>query len=251
MKLARRLLSALTISAAGAAAAFAADAPQYSTGVRVLGEKKAAPPQPGQTAMLRPEPASAMGVPPQYRTRPSRRAAAAKPDDSAVRFLVPLVERPLLIEARITIDGKPFRMQREERIDKLAAELAQPAPAPPPDRTASQAAPQPAEGVAKAISANAVPTAPGPEIPASEAKRDVESDKAEEPQASGDADDPVQAPTKAPIPPLDNSLPARLRRYAASAQRTPSRDELRLAADLLGRGTDSTAARRKRGTTSG
>ena len=227
MKLARRLLSALIVAAAGVSAAFAADAAQYSTGVRVLGEKKAAPPQPGQSAIMRPEPSSAMGVPPQYRTRPSRRAATAKPDNPVVRFLVPLVERPVLIEARITIDGKPFRMLREERIDKLAAELAQPAPSPPPETTASQAAPQSAEAAAKANSTNAAPTAPGPEVPAAEAKLEAQSDKAEEPQASGDADDAEQAPTKAPVPPLDNSLPARLRRYAASTQRTPTRDELR------------------------
>jgi Ca2+-binding EF-hand superfamily protein len=214
MKLACRLLSALTIAAAGVSAAFAVDAPQYSTGVRVLGEKKSPMPQPGQGAMMRPEPSSAAGVPPQYRTRPSRRTATAKPDDSTVRFLVPLVERPVLIEARITIDGKPFRTLREERIDKLAAELAQPAP-------------QSAEAAAKANSTDAAPTAPGPEVPASEAKLESESKEAAGPQASGDADDAEQALTKAPVPPLDNSLPARLRRYAASTKRTPSRDELR------------------------
>lgn len=227
MKLACRLLSASIIAAVGVSAAFAADAQPFSTGVRVLGEKKAAPPPPGQRAMLRPESSSAMGVPPQYRTRPSRRAATAKPNDSAVRFLVPLVERPVLIEAQITIDGKPFRMLREERIDKLAAELAPPAPSPLPETRASQAAPQPAAAVAKTNSTNAVPTAPGPEVPASESKLESPSEKAAEPQSSGDADDAEPAQTKAPIPPLDNSLPARLRRYAASTQRTPARDELR------------------------
>ncbi|HVW36623.1 MAG TPA: hypothetical protein VHB99_04940, partial [Pirellulales bacterium] len=141
-----RLLAGSLIAALGGALWCAAEEPnerRFSAPVRVLPESKPAAPAPNVPpgATMNPAPTTTNLVPPQYRTgNRSQAPAELTPKDassSIARFIVPLVERPVLVESRITIDGKPFGALREERIDGLLAELAKPAPAveplaPPP-----------------------------------------------------------------------------------------------------------------------
>jgi len=135
-----QLIAGWLIAAFGGAAICAADesaGQRYSAPVRVLPESK--PESPAANMMPTPtmSPMPAALVPPQYRTeRRSQAPIGSSREDAAssiVRFVVPLVERPVLVEARITIDGKPYRALREERIDGVLAELAR------PDRTRAAA----------------------------------------------------------------------------------------------------------------
>lgn len=165
---------------------------RYSAPVRVLPESRPAPEPAGMAPRPAMNPPPTTLVPPQYRTESRSQAPIGSGREEAasstVRFVVPLVERPVLVEARITIDGKPFRALREDRIDHLLAELAKPA-------TASKAIENPASDTAN-------------------------------PAAKSDGDDNASAAANA-APPIDNSLPARLRRYLQSTGRSPTRDELR------------------------
>ena len=190
-----QLIAGWLIAAFAGTAICAADesaGQRYSAPVRVLPESK--PESPAANMMPTPtmSPMPAALVPPQYRTeRRSQAPIGSSREDAAssiVRFIVPLVERPVLVEARITIDGKPYRALREERIDGVLAELARPA-------TAS--------------GANQATTSDSPN-----------------PAAMADGEENAGAAANA-APPIDNSLPARLRRYIQSTGRTPTRDELR------------------------
>lgn len=149
------LLAAVSLAIAGAGALRAGDAPQpraFSTGVYTLPQTPA-PTVNGKRDAMMPKPSTASSVPPHYRTRlNSDTAREANADDPAMRFIVPLVERPVLAEARITIDGKPFRMLREERVEALAAELKKPAPQATPvaDKKADDTAEVPSETPAAA-----------------------------------------------------------------------------------------------------
>src|SRR5687768_5862622 len=76
--------------------------------------------KPAQPPMPRPpaRPATSSNpLPPAYQTSVAARwGTQTQPSDATIRFVIPLVERPLLVETKIMIDGKPFRMLREERI---------------------------------------------------------------------------------------------------------------------------------------
>jgi Ca2+-binding EF-hand superfamily protein len=90
------------------------------------------PPRPAESAT------SASPLPPVYHTSSrSLSSSDSQPGDATIRFIVTLAERPLLVEAKITIDRKPFRMVREARIEALLKELKKSAP--------DQAAAQPAD----------------------------------------------------------------------------------------------------------
>lgn len=205
------LIAASAIAALAAARWLAADepaeeqqAPRSSAPVRVLAEAAPAQPAAGAPAaeMMRPMPAQTALVPPQYRTAARSRLPAETASEDAsspsVRFIVPLVQRPVFVEARVTIDGKPFRMLREARIDELSAELAKAAPAAGFSKTENAALP--------AANSQAPPAEPA--------------------NHGGPAAGAAEADAPAP-PPAGDSLPARLRRYAATAQRSLGRDELR------------------------
>lgn len=117
-------------------------------------------------------PGAPRGALPQYRDQlhSPERAETVDINNAAVRFLVPLPERPIVIEARVTIDGRPYRMPRELRVDRLLTEIAA---GPPTGKT--EATPE-----------------------------------------DGQAEPPT----------VDNSIVARLARYARSTQHAPTRDEV-------------------------
>jgi len=125
------------------------------------------------------------GALPQYRDQLYSRQQADAPDkhDAPIRFLVPLPERPVLIEAHVTVDGRPYRTLRELRVDRLLAGLAA------------------AERLGKSEEAH-------------ESRRETPP-IGEEPA--------VKSETPAPV---DNSMDARLSRYARSTGRLPTRDEV-------------------------
>lgn len=124
------------------------ESPQLTVPVRVLSTQQT-PPRMMNDAQFNPQPTIDVTrrIPPQYESvRPVRTGEPANPDDPSVRFFVPLVERLLLIEARITIDGVPFHNLREQRIDDLLAELAKPVPEVSPE-TPSETSAEPVSDV--------------------------------------------------------------------------------------------------------
>ncbi len=56
---------------------------------------------------------------PQYQLHRMDLGTVAHPESPSIRFLLVLPERPLLVEALVTIDGQPFAQQREQRIQKI------------------------------------------------------------------------------------------------------------------------------------
>lgn len=99
-----------------------------------------------QPQMGRQPPAPAAGLPPQYQT--TRRLRAGRDvlaGDHSLRFIVSLVERPIVVDAHMTTDGEPFPVLREGRIDQLLRQLAEPAQA-VADRSAASSNSQPQSG---------------------------------------------------------------------------------------------------------
>jgi|GEM_PF-941623 len=148
-------LGGLIVSAiASAGSAQEAHTPTvFSSGVRVIGARqpdaadaRQAPAMARQSAV---GPTLPGGKLPQYQLDRRRRDLAddAGQSDPTLRFVLVLPGQPLLVEAAVTIDGKPFRMARETRIQQLLEELKrEPEPQPEPV-TESQAL---SEGTVKA-----------------------------------------------------------------------------------------------------
>lgn len=63
---------------------------------------------------------------PQYQLHHQDLGDPGNPASPHVRFVLALPEKPLLIEAAIFIDGKPFRQAREERVQKIMQYVADP-----------------------------------------------------------------------------------------------------------------------------
>jgi Ca2+-binding EF-hand superfamily protein len=134
----------LALGAAALAIAAGHDSPAqepatWSAAARLLApaapEMRAAPNMPARTASDPPT----RGLPPQYQTTLRHDARGEpQPDDAGVRFVVMLVERPILVDAKITVDGRPFRMLREALIDRLLQQPAEPVEPAAPDLPPAQ-----------------------------------------------------------------------------------------------------------------
>ncbi len=76
-----------------------------------------------------PKPTTPAGKLPQYQMHHLNRRAldAADPADPRIRLLLALPNAPILVEATITIDGKPWLMSRESRVQDLMKFAADPA----------------------------------------------------------------------------------------------------------------------------
>jgi hypothetical protein len=136
---------------------------------------------------------------PQYQLTPPMRTAetTAQIEDATVRFLLALPAAPLLVEAKITIDGEPFRKKRERRLQSaLKAALSPPAEEPP---EAPEAEKKGSETVAPLIAG----------------KPESEAEKAE-----------AETP-RVPAYRSASSDVEKLRRYIASIGREPSLEEVR------------------------
>lgn len=139
----RSFVAILLVSAAGigldriswVAAAETSPLPQ-SAPVKVLPRAAGETETPMQGAMEAqsppPQPTLPGGKLPQYQLdyRHRMMPSVAELQDARLRFLLVLPSRPILLEAHITIDGHPFPMIRERRIEDILAEAAQPAPQP-------------------------------------------------------------------------------------------------------------------------
>lgn len=152
------------------------------------------------------------GVPLQYRTR--RGGPQPEPAASRTRFILPLNGELVLVDAHITVDGAPFRMRREHRVDAILASLLEPT------------ADLPASGGSEAPS----------DEPAPESTTDAETSEPTEAADTDPAEDisPAETPAETPEteeaatepPPPDNSITGWLQRYVKATQRTPSREEV-------------------------
>lgn len=126
------------------AAQDAAAPTSYSTSVRSLATSRSEAPtaMPNQRMAARNAngPTLPGGKLPQYQFDHHRRELTStdKWNDARLRFLLALPGRPLLIEATLTIDGQPFEMARELRIQQLLEELKR-NPEPMPERTPAAA----------------------------------------------------------------------------------------------------------------
>jgi Ca2+-binding EF-hand superfamily protein len=207
------------IAALAAVAGVAADTPRPLTvPARVLSSNATSSADMQASNTQNSEPAATRGVLPQYRQ--SRRSGIKTTevafDNPALRFIVALPSRPILVDAKITIDGKPFRMIREQRIDKLLAALKAPAAAKPKSDDAT-AAGSPAKSPTTEKPTTEKPTAKKPSSADS-----VESDDAAEQEQPAPAETTTEE-----SPPIDNSINGRLRRYTQATGRMPTRDEVR------------------------
>lgn len=75
----------------------------------------------------RPQPTLPGGKLPQYQLEDSSRFHSGTGEEARVRFILALRQHPVIVEAEITIDGRPFPMAREQRIEQVLGALEQPA----------------------------------------------------------------------------------------------------------------------------
>jgi Ca2+-binding EF-hand superfamily protein len=196
-------------------------ATSYSTGVRSL-----ATPSPDASNRMPNRSRAARGgngptLPggklPQYQFDHHRRElpAADTLADPRLRFLLALAERPLLIEATLTIDGLPFQMARELRIQQLLEDLKR-EPEPMPE--AADSTPE-------------SPVQPAPEKTESETKTPDETKQPEEQGAAGEGKAEEEKAKVTPPTEPAYALPAdvleRLRRQVKATGEPASVEELR------------------------
>jgi Ca2+-binding EF-hand superfamily protein len=169
----------------------------------------AAPSQPAMTGVAdrAMQPTLPGGKLPQYQLTARHRRVETDDEiaDPTIRFFLVLPSEPILVEATITIDGEPFRKQRERRIQTALTAALEPAPE-------SESA-ETAETGDSALAADAV--ADGAPEPDPESPDD------------GEVPDPELAESPAPADSAPPSHVETLRRYIASIGREPSPEEVR------------------------
>lgn len=197
--------------------------------VRIL---SAPAPAPAMVPMMRAReeapPATPAARMPQYQLHHKDLGDPGDPASPQIRFVLALPEKPLLIEAAIFIDGKPFRQAREERVQKIMRYLADPV------AFNAQAAKQAAE-VQAAATAKDKPglldsvlnlvkgddTTPAPEKATQEEKAE-----AQEPESkSEEAVEPAVPATPKYAAPA--TIYERIERYTSATNAAPTADEVR------------------------
>lgn len=141
---------------------------------------------------------------PQYQIRHEQRLplSGSQLSDPALRFLLALPAQPILIEARITIDGQAYPLIRERRIAQIIEELGRPVVAAGAESSQSTPASESTEETGGTPAAGA----PG-----------------EAPQAAAPSATPATLP---PFAPAITALAA-VRRYVSATGATPNADEIR------------------------
>lgn len=106
----------------------AADDRPLSVPVKRLGTPEPAPPM-DPTMMVREAPPQATpgARMPQYQLHHQDRNDNADFNSPNLRFILALPDRPILVEAQITIDGTPFGQARERRVQEIMKYIADPA----------------------------------------------------------------------------------------------------------------------------
>lgn len=192
---------------ASAAPSSGEDAPALRVPARVLAVPNA-PSQELPPGAQDPAAQAPNGQLPQYRDVKFRRAdaEAIHAKDSTVRVLVPLPERVILVEARVTFDGLPFRAQRESRVAELLKQLQ--------DARNEEAADGALESAEQADQPSDQPEAADPNLEAP-----VSEQPDEESAESGDDASPKTASA-------GGALASRLRRFEQATGRALSPAEL-------------------------
>ena len=162
-------------------------------------QAQADPPQPEGPMVPQaqpPQPTLPSGKLPQYQFGDELGAAAASDESQnpKLRFRLALPSRNVLVEAAITIDGRPFRMARESRIEEIIKAATA---APDQEATSDAVAPDPADTTAAQ----------------DENGRDAENADTSEPST--------------PRYSLAHSAAEFVRRYLAATGRAPSPEEVR------------------------
>lgn len=228
----RRWLRVVVVMILATALASAEDQPETVVApVKVLMsvEQPAQPPMPnaGMPVPNRPQPTLPGGKLPQYQLGQASRGSLSSEelDDARLRFILALPSRPVLVEAGITIDGRPFRMAREQRIEQILEALKHPAPEPEAVSSETQDAAG-ASGESPVQSPNAG-TDEKPSTPENSA--DAPDDKSADEGDEGDGEpeaESVTPPTVAAYA-LPDSAAEYIRRYFAATGYDPTPDEVR------------------------
>ncbi len=201
-------------------------AEQLSVAVKVLPSKSKDDPAemqtPTQVAAPPLQPTLPGGKLPQYQLGHHQRVIPTETElkDPHLRLLLALPTELVLIEAKITIDGQPFRMARENRIQKIIEEASRPAPPVVKATTKS--------GLVESDSSvnEEKPSVDAENTPAdNEDVETVDEEKSEETPEESEKE-PVAEPT---IPPyaMATSVAERIRRYMEVTGEAASPDEVR------------------------
>jgi Ca2+-binding EF-hand superfamily protein len=175
-----------------------------------------------------PQPTLPGGKLPQYQIGRATRESlmADELDDARVRFLLALPAQLVLVETKLTIDGLPFRMAREQRIEELLERLRQPAPETDVKDVSSDVPDEGDTTGGPAVESRA-------ERPDEDSAGPVEGNVAPD-EGVAEAEDEEGEPEPEPVTPptvasysLAGSATEYLRRYAAATGQEPSVDEVR------------------------
>lgn len=202
------------------------------------GNSPVEPTQPAMTPEARPQPTLPGARLPQYQLghRHRRVPAAAELNNPRLRLILALPSRPILIDATITIDGAPYLMARERRIQQIMkAAAAPPAPADVESSKSVAAADtvpvtvaEPVEPMGTPDLSTADPT--GDELVdsgRSESGSDTASDESPEPPENDESESEPVSPPSVPAYQLPATVPERIRRYGAAKGEPASADEIR------------------------
>ena len=240
------LVAAAVVSCALVALRVAADetvAP-LSVPVKVLPSSQGNDSQDGMQNQVvmqrpRPQPTTPGGKLPQYQLGHHHRTlpTEAELNNPTLRLILALPAQPILIDATITIDGRPFLMARERRIQQILEDAAKPAPevTQPPAET---------DAVVDAVGTESAPAAtPDNEDTAGDSVSDEDASEESSESDSASEDDPATAqeeaaettepeeePVASPTVP-EYTLPAtvaeRVRRFVAATGEAATVDEVR------------------------
>ena len=217
-------LLSITIFAAGHA-----DENGLTVPVRILSAPAVAQTRaPMMVAREEAPPATPAARMPQYQLHHKDLGDSADPASPLVRFVLALPEKPLLIEAAIFINGKPFRQAREERVQKIMRYVADPV------AFKAEAARQAAEAQAAATAKNKPglldsllnlvqgnDTTPAPEKATSDEKAEAPTPESK----SEEAVEPVVPATPKYAAPA--TIYERIDRYTSATGAAPTADEVR------------------------
>lgn len=193
----------------------------------------------------RPQPTTPGGKLPQYQLGHHYRSipTEAELNNPTLRLILALPAQPILIDATITIDGEPYLMARERRIQQVLEDAAKPAPVVVESEADDKAVVD--EPSAAADSAEDTPTAtPAADAEEAETKEEGKDETAEDdPNAASDdeADSPEEEseteedePEEEPVTPatlpeysLPQTVAERVRRFVAATGEAATVDEVR------------------------
>ena len=193
---------------------------------------------PVQAAMLRPrpQPTTPGGKLPQYQLGHHHRTipTAAELRDARLRLILALPAMPVLIEATIMIDGEPYLMARERRIQEILAEAARPAPVVTEETVATDLVSDAAvttvgDSTAEndGSSSKAESTDPADLKNQTDADVTAASEDEPDPQENSEPEAEPVTPPSVPAYELPATVAERIRRFVAATGEAATADEVR------------------------